>query len=77
MTQIVSDRGADISFLVLDEALGNLSEKNRDALVRLVHQVLNRLFRQIMMVSHTLMRDVFKRTVHVSAENGVSTVEVM
>jgi DNA repair exonuclease SbcCD ATPase subunit len=77
IAQIVSaTRDVKAGFLILDEAMGNLSPKRRDDLMRLVNKILRRMFPQVVMVSHTEMRDIFDRTVRVEAVNDVSEVSV-
>jgi exonuclease SbcC len=73
---VAAKKNVQIDYLVLDEAMGNLSEKRRDDLIRVVNKVLRKLFPQVLMVSHTEMRDIFSQTIKVSAENGISILEV-
>ena len=78
ISQIVSeDNPIAVDHLVLDEVLGNLSPKRRDDLIRLINKVLRKLFPQVLMVSHTEMRDIFTQTIRVTAKNDVSEVEVV
>ena len=77
IAQIVAeDNPITVDYLVLDEVMGNLSPKRRDDLVRLINKVLRKLFPQVIMVSHTEMRDIFSQTIRVSVENDVSKLEV-
>jgi len=66
-----------VDYLILDEAMENLSPKRRDDLIRLINKVLRKIFPQVIMVSHTEMRDIFSQTIRVTAENDVSKVEVV
>lgn len=66
-----------VDYLILDEAMANLSPKRRDDLIRLVNKVLRKIFPQLLIVSHTVMRDIFSQTIRVTAENDVSSVEVV
>jgi exonuclease SbcC len=78
IAQIIGEtRPIGVDYLILDEAMGNLSPNRRDDLVRLVGKVLKRLFPQTIMVSHTEMRDIFTETVKVSSVAGVSEIEVV
>jgi len=77
IAQIVSvDSPLTVDFLILDEVMANLSPKSRDNLIRLVNKVLRKIFPQLLMVSHTPMRDIFSQTITVTAENDVSSIEV-
>lgn len=77
VAEIVARSGARAAdFLILDEAMGNLSPKRRDDLIRLINKVLRNRYPQVVMVSHTEMRDIFTETLRVSAENGISRIEV-
>ena len=77
ISQIVSyTNSVGVDYLILDEAMGNLSPNRRDALIRLINKVLRKMFPQVVMVSHTEMRDIFSQTITVSSEKGISTVEV-
>ena len=77
VSEIAARNGArKADFLVLDEAMGNLSPRRRDDLVRLINKVLRKRYPQVIMVSHTVMRDIFTETVQVTADGGVSTLEV-
>lgn len=66
-----------VDYLILDEVMGNLSPKRRDDLIRLINKVLRKLFPQVVMVSHTEMRDIFTQTIRMKAENEVSVAEVV
>jgi len=78
ISQIIRDyREVTVDYLILDEAMGNLSPKRRDDLVRLINKALRKMFPQVMMVSHTEMRDIFTNTMRVSADSGESKVEVL
>ena len=73
---VAADMPILVDYLILDEVMANLSPKRRDDLVRLINKVLRKIFPQVMMVSHTEMRDIFSQTIRVTAENEVSKVEV-
>jgi len=73
---VAADSPITVDYLILDEAMGNLSPKRRDDLVRLINKVLRKIFPQVIMVSHTEMRDIFSQTIKITAENEVSQVEV-
>ena len=78
ISQIVTGRrDVSVDYLILDEAMGNLSPKRRDDLIRLINKTLRKIYPQVMMVSHTEMRDIFSHTFRVSAENGTSKVEIV
>lgn len=78
ISQIVSKyRSVNVDYLILDEAMGNLSPRRRDDLVRLINKVLRKLYPQVVMVSHTEMRDIFTQTLRVTAMNGNSEVTVV
>ncbi len=74
---VAANSNVSVDYLILDEAMGNLSPGRRDDLVRLINKMLRKMFPQVIMVSHTEMRDIFSSTLKVSAESGVSKVEVM
>ncbi len=74
---IAGDNPISIDYLILDEVMGNLSPKCRDDLIRLINKVLRKIFPQVIMVSHTEMRDIFSQTIRVTAENDISKVEVV
>jgi DNA repair protein SbcC/Rad50 len=77
IAQIVSyGQHIEVDHIILDEAMGNLSPGRRDDLVRLINKTLRKLFPQVIMVSHTEMRDIFSQTLKISAENGVSSIEI-
>jgi len=73
---VAADMPILVDYLILDEVMANLSPKRRDDLVRLINKVLRKIFPQVMMVSHTEMRDIFSQTIRVTAENEVSKIEV-
>lgn len=78
IAQIVAeDSPITVDYLILDEVMGNLSPKRRDDLIRLINKVLRKLFPQVIMVSHTEMRDIFSQTIRVVEENDVSVIEVV
>jgi DNA repair exonuclease SbcCD ATPase subunit len=78
ISQIIRDfREVTVDYLILDEAMGNLSPKRRDDLVRLINKSLRKMFPAVLMVSHTEMRDIFSKTLRVSADSGDSIVEVV
>ncbi len=78
VAQIVAeDSPITVDYLILDEVMGNLSPKRRDDLIRLINKVLRKLFPQVIMVSHTEMRDIFSQTIRVVEENDVSVIEVV
>jgi exonuclease SbcC len=73
--QLVADKhGTTLDFLVLDEAMGNLSDSRRTDLVRLLNRALRRIFPQVILVTHTSVPEVFDQVVPVRMENGVSKV---
>lgn len=75
ITQIENERKAvSANYLILDEAMGNLSPKRRDDLIKLINKVLRKLFPQVIMVSHTEMRDVFTKILKVTKTNDTSKV---
>ena len=74
---IAAARDIKIDYLVLDEGMGNLSPKNRDNLVRLINKILRKIFPQVIMVSHTEMRDIFSRTIKVEVEGDISKATVL
>ena len=75
ITQIENERKViSANYLILDEAMGNLSPKRRDDLVKLINKVLKKLFPQVIMVSHTEMRDVFTKILRVTKTNDTSRV---
>ena len=65
-----------VDFLVLDEAMGNLSPRRRDDMVRLVNKALRKMFPQVILVTHTTIADIFDRSIEVSMANDVSVVRV-
>lgn len=78
IAQLVAEhRAVSVDYLILDEAMGNLSPKRRDDLVRLINKVLRKLFPQVIMVSHTEMRDIFSQTIRVTAGAVSSEIEVV
>jgi DNA repair exonuclease SbcCD ATPase subunit len=77
LAQIVAaDKPITVDYVILDEAMGNLSPRRQDDLIRLINKVLRRIFPQLILVSHTEMRDIFSQTIRITAENGISNVEV-
>jgi DNA repair protein SbcC/Rad50 len=69
--------GVQVDYLVLDEIAANLDEENRDMLIGLVNGVLSKFYKQIIMVSHSSVRDVFVLTLNVEKNtDGISTVRV-
>lgn len=78
ISQIVSENNpVSVDYLVLDEAMGNLSPKRRDDLIRMSNKILRKLFPQLLIVSHTEMRDIFTTTIRVISNNDESTVQVL
>lgn len=73
---VAADKPITVDYVVLDEAMGKLSPKRRDDLIRLINKVLRKIFPQLILVSHTEMRDIFSQTIRITAENGISNVEV-
>ena len=73
---IAGENPVSVDYLILDEVMVNLSPKRRDDLIRLINKVLRKIFPQVIMVSHTEMRDIFSRTIRVTVENDISKVEV-
>lgn len=73
---VAADTSITVDYVILDEAMGNLSPKRRDDLIRLINKVLRKIFPQLILVSHTEMRDIFLQTLRFTAENDVSTLEV-
>jgi len=69
-------RDSKVDFLVLDEVSGHLSPAKRDSLTLVIQTILKKYFRQIFMVSHVPMRDIFSRTLEVAKVGGVSRVSV-
>lgn len=77
VAQIISEDSAiSVDFLVLDEAMGNLSPKRRDDLVRLINKSLRKIFPQLILVTHTAMPEIFDTTLKVSMQNDVSILQV-
>lgn len=70
-------RDSKVDFLVLDEVSGHLSPGKRDALTMIIQKILKKYFRQIFMVSHAPMREIFSRTLEVKKVDGVSRVEAL
>ena len=72
--------GVSIDFLVLDEIAANLDVENRDALVSLVNGVLRQFYKQIIVVQHSSMKNIFELSLLVEKEgtedNGISRVSV-
>ena len=78
VAQIVAEgNDLNVDMLILDESLANLSPKSRDNLIRLISKVLRKIFPQLILVSHTVMQDIFSQTIRISAEDGTSHVEVV
>lgn len=73
IAQIVGQDG-NVDYLILDEALGNLSEKRRDDLVCLIGKVLRQIFPRIIMVTHTEIAEIFTQTLKVTVKNGESKI---
>jgi DNA repair exonuclease SbcCD ATPase subunit len=61
--------------LMLDEVAANLSELKRDRLVVFIVEVLKKYFKQIFVISHSPLRDVFDTSYSVSLVNGESTIK--
>jgi DNA repair exonuclease SbcCD ATPase subunit len=61
--------------LMLDEVAANLSELKRDRLVVFIVEVLKKYFKQIFVISHSPLRDVFDTSYGVSLVNGESTIK--
>lgn len=78
ISQIISEKNpVSVDYLVLDEAMGNLSPKRREDLIRITNKVLRKMFPQLLIVSHTVMSDIFTTTIQVTARNDESTVKVL
>lgn len=76
ISQIIEEiSGVRMDYLVLDEIFGNLSPDRRDDLMRIVNKVLRKVFPQMIVVSHTEMRDIFDQVFRVSSDKGYSIVE--
>lgn len=63
-----------IDFLILDEVAGNLDSNKKDELVLLIKKILSKHYKQIFVVSHNKLKDIFDRTFEIVLENGVSYV---
>lgn len=75
VSQVMSGVGeVNIDWLILDEIMGNLTQENRDNMMRLTSNVLRKMFPKLLMVSHVEVRDVFDRTITVRADEGISHV---
>lgn len=72
---VAENNAISVDYLILDEALGNLSPSRRDDLIRLINKVLRKLFPHVIIVSHTEMRDIFSQTIRVKSTNDISEVE--
>jgi len=72
IAHIVSSDVGSVDYLIFDEAMGNLSPRRRDDLIRLINKVLRKTFPQVFMVSHTEMRDIFTQTIAIQEESGES-----
>jgi len=74
---IAEDSAINVDFLVLDEAMGNLSPKSRDNLVRLVNKSLRKIFPQLILVTHTVIPEIFDRSIEVTMKDSVSSIRVL
>ena len=74
---VAEDSPVSVDFLVLDEAMGNLSPARRDDMVRLVNKALRKMFPQVILVTHTTIPEIFDRSLEVSLQNDTSVVRVL
>jgi len=78
IAQIISEiRNIHIETVILDEVLGNLSPTKRDSLIKMLNKTLRKLFPQVIMVSHTVMWDIFSKTIKLTNVNDTTQVEVI
>jgi DNA repair exonuclease SbcCD ATPase subunit len=76
IAQIVAEESPiTVDYLILDEVMGNLSPKRRDDLIRLLNKILRKIFPQVILVSHTEMRDIFSQTIRITSDDGVSVID--
>ena len=62
-------------FIVLDEVSGHLSEKSMDNLLKTITEFIGEWYGQVILVSHTNVRDIFDSNLHCELEDGVSSVK--
>lgn len=74
---VVEDSPVSVDFLILDEALGNLSPKRREDMIRLINKSLRKLFPQVVLVTHTSIPEIFDRSIEVTMQNDTSCVRVL
>lgn len=74
---VVEDSPVSVDFLILDEALGNLSPKRREDMIRLINKSLRKLFPQVVLVTHTTVPEIFDRSIDVTMQNDTSIVRVL
>jgi len=74
ISQYLSQKsGKRVEMVMLDEVFGALDENNRNKVVAIL-QSLRKKFKQIFVVSHTAIRDLFSNIITVEKNNGVSKV---
>jgi exonuclease SbcC len=67
--------GVYVDYLILDEIVANLDEENRSTLMSLINGVLSQFYKQVIVVSHASMRNIFNKTVSVElGTDGVSRI---
>lgn len=77
IAQIVAeDSPINVNFLVLDEAMGNLSPRSCDNLIRLINKSLRKIFPQLILVTHTAMPEIFDKSLFVTMSNDVSILKM-
>lgn len=65
----------EVDFLVLDEIASNLDPSRRDSLVRIACLILKKHYKQIFMMSHVRLKDIFSDIYRVWLDNGHSVLE--
>lgn len=72
ISRLLSVEGSKVDFLVLDEAMANLSPRNRDSLLKVV---LGKLANQLFVTSHVSIPSIAEKTYVFKDVGGVSKVE--
>ena len=79
LSKIISQsyKGLALDFLILDELTGSLSQKKCESLVSIVQKLLRGSFKQVFVISHVELRDVFQTKIAIEMKNKISQARVL